>query len=301
MLIMMQFRRSALKISEINEEISHDQVTRLLNHGEFKKKHFESITKPCCKRGGYLIIDDTVLEKHPQSAFEDASFVYSSSKGKAVFGYQACFLIWTDGKKRIVLDYKIYVKGGPSKIELALEMLSYARNQLKMDPEYVLFDSWYACKKILKRIAGYGWFFVTRLKKNRIFDGKKLKEYRKYPYWHAIGRIEGGLKILVVKNVNKYFATNRLSIVRTHVLNIYKSRQHIEEVNKQLKFLGLNDCQMRSIKAQNNYTVACIIAYSLLEKKSKALGTSLYKTKSLIISKKESVFKSDLERLSRAA
>jgi hypothetical protein len=33
-------------------------------------------------------------------------------------------------------------KGGPSKFEWALELLSYARNQLKCQPQFVLFDSW---------------------------------------------------------------------------------------------------------------------------------------------------------------
>ena len=97
-----------------------------------------------------------------------------SSKGKAVYGYSIVLLIWTDGTKRIILGERIYKKGGATKIQLALEMLSYARNRLKLKPQYVLFDSWYGSKKIFKRLKDYGWRFVTRLKKNRTFDAKKL-------------------------------------------------------------------------------------------------------------------------------
>ena len=41
-------------------------------------------------------------------------------------------------------------------------------------PEYVLRDSWYSALKNLKLIASFGWFFLTRLKSNRLVnpDGK---------------------------------------------------------------------------------------------------------------------------------
>jgi hypothetical protein len=37
-------------------------------------------------------------------------------------------------------------------------------------PEYVLMDSWYASLKNLKLIASFGWFFLTRLKSNRLVN-----------------------------------------------------------------------------------------------------------------------------------
>jgi hypothetical protein len=43
-------------------------------------------------------------------------------------------------------------EGGPAKFELALELLSYARNRLKCKPQFVRFDSWYPSKVILTRI-----------------------------------------------------------------------------------------------------------------------------------------------------
>lgn len=61
------------------------------------------------------------------------------------------------GWTRIPLALRLWQKGGPSKYELALELLSYARNHLKCKPEYVLFDAWYPSKKLLKRVWDYGW------------------------------------------------------------------------------------------------------------------------------------------------
>ena len=71
--------------------------------------------------------------------------------------------------------------GGPSKFELALELLSYARNRLKCKPQFVLFDSWYPSKALLKRISDYGWYFICQLKKNRCFEGVALHKYLRQP------------------------------------------------------------------------------------------------------------------------
>jgi hypothetical protein len=68
-------------------------------------------------------------------------------------------------------------RGAPPKFELALELLSYARNRLQCKPQFVLFDSWYPSKALLTRIRDYGWYFVCQLKKNRCFEGVALNKY----------------------------------------------------------------------------------------------------------------------------
>jgi hypothetical protein len=47
---------------------------------------------------------------------------------------------------RIPIGFRVWKKGGPSKFELAFELLSYARNRLKCKPQLVLFDAWYPSK-----------------------------------------------------------------------------------------------------------------------------------------------------------
>jgi putative transposase len=297
MLIISSVKKTAVTLCTISDEVTHDQLTRALNQDGFWQTLLESITKPFRLRGGYLIIDDTVLEKPYGKEFEQASYVFSSTKGKAVFGYSIVLLIWTDGTRRIILGERIYKKGGATKIELALEMFSDARNRLKIKPEFVLFDSWYTSKKLLKRLKDYGWYFVTRLRKNRSLNGQKLSKYRLNPYWTEIGFLTGGIKVCVVKNANQYFATNRLSISRCEILKIYEMRQQIEEVNKALKHCSLADCQMRSIKAQANHLAMCIFAYTLIEKESRRIGLGFYKCRLLFISGERQLANSYLERL----
>jgi hypothetical protein len=52
---------------------------------------------------------------------------------------------------RIPLGMRCWPKGGPSKYELALELLSYARHRLRCRPEFVLFDAWYPSRALLGR------------------------------------------------------------------------------------------------------------------------------------------------------
>jgi hypothetical protein len=44
-------------------------------------------------------IDDTVIEKPYSKELDGAGYVFSSSEGKVVFGYQVALLVWTNGKK----------------------------------------------------------------------------------------------------------------------------------------------------------------------------------------------------------
>ena len=247
------FRRTSRTLALISSnKVSHDTLNRVLHDNWSGKKHLEHIIRTKKLRDGYLSLDDTGVEKLYSNEFEGAYYYYSSSLKKIVFGYQLVLLVWHRGKKRQVIGRRIYQpESGKSKIDLALELLSEARNKLRLRPKFVLFDSWYSAKSIMKRLTDYGWGFMSRIKKNRLFNGKKLKYYKVNPYWTDTGWLVGGLKVKVVRHGNKFFITNRLSLSRSEILEIYTLRQAIEEVNKQLKQMGLKDCQCKSFKKSN--------------------------------------------------
>jgi hypothetical protein len=218
-LIVSQLKASLVNLARMNNgSLSHDPLTRFLNCVDAEKPQLERITNPKRLKKGSLLIDDIVTKVPFGRASHRATWLYSSAKEKGVFGYQMVLFIWTDGQKRKIIDFRVYEKGSKTKIELALELLSYARNTLKLKPEQVLFDSWYASHELLKRIKDYGWYFITQLRKNRCFEGKALHSYQNGPYWSRIGQMRGGIKVLVVKNGKKYFASNRLTLQRREVL-----------------------------------------------------------------------------------
>jgi putative transposase len=272
---------SCVALAEALKTVSHDRLTRLLQADWSGQRLLELAGRMLfVSERGYLILDDTVIAKPFATAMESLAWVYSSQERRPVYGFSLVLLVWTNGTCRIPLGMRLWRKGGPSKYALALELLSYARNRLHCRPDYVLFDAWYPSKAILKRLRDYGWYFVCRVKKNRRFNGHAVRHHRRHPYWAEIGRLSGGLKVLVVRYGAKYYATNRLTLSAVEVRRHYRVRAQIEEVIRACKDqLGLGGCQARSERAQQHHLTCCLVAFCVLEREAQDRGLSIYKLK----------------------
>ena len=90
------------------------------------------------------MLDDTTWERWAKNS-EGVSWVWSSSAGHITQGMQVVLLIWTDGDWKVSLGMKLWRKGEQSKVELALQLLEEAK-QRGLQPNYALFDSWYASR-----------------------------------------------------------------------------------------------------------------------------------------------------------
>jgi putative transposase len=302
---LLYYRTSAncVALAEALETVSHDRLTRLLQSDWSGQRLLELAFRTLFVwERGYLIIDDTVIPKPFAVAIEGLAWVFSSLERKPVYGLSLVMLVWTNGTLRIPLGMRLWRKSGPSKYELALELLSYARNRLRCHPEYVLFDAWYPSRALLKRIRDYGWYFVCRLKKNRRFNGQAVRHHRRHPYWAECGWLCGGLKVLVVRHGKKYYATNRLTLTAVEVRRLYGFRSQIEEVIRVCKDqLGLTGCQARSERAQRHHLACCLVAFCVLERERYDRQLSIYKLKRQLSFKGRSHALPSLERLRRAA
>jgi putative transposase len=294
---------SCVALAEALETVSHDRLTRLLQ-GTWSGQTLLELTFRTLFvwERGYLLLDDTVIPKPFATAMESLAWVFSRQERKPVDGFSRVLLIWTNGPLRSPLGLRLWRQGGPSKFQLALERLSYARTRLRCRPEYVLFDAWYPSKALLKRIRDYGWYFVCRLKKNRRFNGQPLRAYRRHPYWAESGRLSGGLKVLVVRYGAKYVATNRLTLPPVEVRQLYRLRAQIEEVIRVCKDqLGFTGCQARSERAQQHHFTCCLVAFCVLERERHARHLRIYKLERLLSFHGRSVDLPALERLRTAA
>jgi Transposase DDE domain len=301
-------------IAEAMAEASHDRLTRMLQGNWSGHTLLNAALRVLfAVTGGYLIIDDTVVAKPYARLLGEAAWVWSSKDKQVVFGVSLVLLVWTDGQIRIPVAFRVWHKGGPSKYALALELLSYARNRLKCKPQFVLFDSWYPSKPLLKRLRDYGWYFVCQLKKNRRFEGHPLHRYLQQPYWHAVGHLSGGLKVLVVRYRRKYYATNRLSLTAKEVRTHYTIRHEVEEVIRTIKSqLGLEACQAgyrrpgaeasRPVpRVQEHHMALCLVAYLIVERERLDRGLTWRQCKRQLILKGMQLSLPALEQVRRAA
>jgi Transposase DDE domain len=301
-------------IADAFDSVSHDRLTRMLQ-GTWSGHTLLDLALRALftVAGGYLIVDDTVVAKPYARLLGEAAWVWSNKDRKVLFGVSVVLLVWTDGQVRIPLAFRVWHKGGASKYDLALELLSYARNRLKCKPHYVLFDAWYPSKKLLKRIRDYGWYFVCQLKKNRRFEGRALRYYKQQPYWQAVGSLTGGLKVFVVKYRRKYYATNRLTLTAKEVRTLYRKRHEVEEVIRVLKSqLSLEACQVgykRALAdqpypqagAQTHHITLCLVAYLIVERERRDQGCTWRQLKRRLILQGRQLALPALERVRAAA
>lgn len=273
---------NCVSLSKITKS-SHDSLTRVLNG---KKFCWQTLLQNFILRtfgklqGGYLIIDDTVISKQFAKKIENLAWIFDSKIKKSILGINMVMIAWSNGKITIPLAFKVYQKkNGKTKIDLAIELLEYAK-KLKIKPKFVTFDSWYTAAKVFKKTEECKWIFVTQLKKNRKLNGVPVRSIYSNPYWQKQGKLVSGIKVLVVRHGKKYFATNDLSLSKKELLSAYKQRWEIETIFKALHSkLGLDKCQSRKLNSQQAHFHLCLMAYVALEKESFIQNKTFYQIK----------------------
>ena len=257
-------------------EVAHDRLYRVLylafpysrRMGEWFAAHLVT--------GGYLLIDDTIWQRYGKK-LKAVSFVWDSTIGKKVLGTNVVLLIWTDGKRRIPLGLRIWQKGGKSKLKLAEELLWEARRR-GVTPMYVLFDAWYAGESLLNLLESFGWQYITRVKKNRLFNGVRIDKTFRHHYGRKTGSLKKiGHQILIVKDGERYLLTNNLELTSAEVKRIYPVRQQIEEVFRLLKQeFGWGKCRANSVQAQKAHLHLGLYAFCLTQTKAIEKKQTIY-------------------------
>jgi hypothetical protein len=109
---------------------SHDAVSRWLANSNYNPKTLWAQTKSSVDLSqGYLIIDDTIIEK-PHSDEENSELVKWYWSDGHVKGINLVAMLWVHGKRVIPVDYYLIAKGDiTSKNDIAREMLTRAKRR----------------------------------------------------------------------------------------------------------------------------------------------------------------------------
>ena len=211
-------------------------------------------------QSGYLALDEIVLEKHSVGKFWLVKHRYKSDGGYITPAISVVLLVWTNGLIRVPIRFELRRPGEGSVKDSAMRLLSWARNQAHLKPQYVLFDAGFASQELLKRIDDYGWMFVCRITKTRLFNDVPMWRYKKQGYWNEVGLLSSGLKVRAIRRANKFFVTNRVMIAANQVVAIYGKRHVIEEIFRILKQeCHWDRCQLRCAEAYERFlSVGCL-------------------------------------------
>ncbi len=276
-LIYRNTRTSCLSLAAVCAHISHDRLQRMLyQRFAWSRRLWDLFAARMVREGGHLIIDDTAWARWAVQS-EAVSWVWSATHGRVLRGHQVVLLIWTDGRVRVPLGMRLWKKGGYSKVELAAQLLrEAARRGIK--PEYVLFDSWYAAASLLHLLDKTGWKYVARLKSNRLFEGRAVRERWPHRFGRAVGRLRKiKHEVVVVKDGRRYFVANDTQLSSSALKLHYRFRQQIEEVFRLLKQeFGWGGASAQKARAQVAHLHLGLYALCITEQAALKKGQTIY-------------------------
>jgi hypothetical protein len=286
------------------EEISHDRINRLLREEHLSPRELRNAVRPeiVLSENGYILFDDTVLDKRHSFAIEVVRRQWSGNAKKVIkgIGIVTCVYVNPELNRFWIIDYRLFDpdRDGRSKLDHLLEMWRTIIHVEKLPFRTVLMDSWYATMKIIKEIEKAEKIYYCPLKSNR-----QVSENRNQPYQRvdALSWTEAELETGKTIHIKKFPAGHRVKLFRlavsTHrtdyvVTNDLSQndtqatkqenalRWKIEQFHREAKQVtGLEGCQCRTQRAQRNHIACAMLVWVHLHRQAQIRQPSIYQIK----------------------
>jgi len=297
-LIANQNRYSSVELSKTAPDIflAHDAIDRWKASKRYTPSQLWQHTRFLVnKKDGYLVCDDTLLDKRYSRCNEMSKVQYSGNAHGLVNGICLVNLLWTSGEEYIPVDYRVYQKENDdlTKNDHFQNMLDTAQKR-EFTPQYILMDSWYSGLNNLKNIDKKDWHFITNLKSNRLVSPSKgttlaiqdlnLTDKQVRRVWlKGFGPVL--VCTLVATNGDRlYLATNDLSLTDyDDCIHHFHNRWKVEEFHRGVKqTTGIAKCESIRADSQRTHIFSSFVAFVKLERKRLRSGVSWYEQKASI-------------------
>lgn len=275
---------------------AHDAVNRFLLKSEFTPSELWREVKPLVQiSSGYLVADDTLLEKPYSRKNEAVTWHYSGVHHDVMRGICLVNILWTNGDEYIPVDYRLYNKKNDDKTknDHFQDMLERAKGR-EFQPRYVLMDSWYGNVANCKRITAYGWHWISNLKSNRkvsevkgtyvrVADLNLGEQQLKHVWLKDYGFIVVGKKTDKDDGVT-YIASDDTGLASwDELMEHWEHRWQIETFHRGVKQnTGIAGCYSTKRQAQSTHIFASMVAFVRLEKRRQQEKISWYEQKARI-------------------
>lgn len=298
---------TATRLSEIlDNEISHDKITRFLSMSDTGSKELWSLVKKTVRQvesdEGVLIFDDTIQEKVWTDDNEIITWHYDHCKNRSVKGVNILNCLYHSGGINIPVAFEIIRKtewycdletrkeirkSRLTKNELMREMIKTCmRNRLRF--KYVLTDNWFSSKENMNFIKlDNQRDFVMSIKSNRTFAlSQKDKKEGRFVRVNSVEMEPGTIRTVYMSGIpypllfcrqvfkNKddsegvlYLVSSDISINYDQITAIYKKRWNVEVFHKSVKSnTALAKSPTKTVRTQSNHFFASIYAFYKIEK-----------------------------------
>lgn len=175
-LLSSQINYTLTNFADHSQRFSHDMINRYLAGDRISPRLVWENVSPhiIVDEQGYVIFDDTVLDKRHSFSIELVRRQYSGNAGRVIkgIGVVTCVYVNPAIDRFWVIDYRIYDPDadGKTKLDHVQEMLSLLVYHKQLSFETVLMDSWYATKALMLHIEKLGKRYYCPLKSNRLVD-----------------------------------------------------------------------------------------------------------------------------------
>jgi hypothetical protein len=285
--------------------LSHDLVNRYLKEEKLTARViWEQVSSSIIQsERGYLLFDDTVLDKRYSQAIEGVRWQYSGNAHQVIrgVGLVNCIYVNPETHQFGLIDYRVFdpERDGKSKIDHVLDMLRNAIHHKQLLFHCVLMDSWYATNKLMLQIHDEGKLFYCPVKSNRLVkDNPEAKYYtciKELPWEeHELQqgkniRLKGMPQNFSMKMFRVTVSTHRIDYVVTndpsqtctddtqHVCGI---RWMVEQFHREVKQLtGIERCQCRKMRIVRNHISCAIAVWTRLKQLAYESGQTVYEIK----------------------
>lgn len=304
-LLVSQINYTLTHFADHTEQFSHDAINRYLRNERITPRFvWENVAGDVdATAQGYVIFDDTVLDKNTSFAIDLVRRQYSGNAGRVIkgIGVVTCVYVNPLTDQFWLIDYRIYdpTGDGKTKLDHLCEMLTNVVHQKRLPFHAVLMDTWYATKDVMRFIERLQKVYYCPLKDNRhVDDSGGERPYQRVDTleWNDVERrvgkqikIKGFPKDHRVQVFRVVASTRRTDWIVTNdptarsteaTQQVCDVRWKIEQLHREGKQVtGLEQCQCRKARMQRNHIGCAFLVWVQLKRYAVQTGRTVYQLK----------------------
>jgi len=296
---------------------SHDAVTRYLAGDRVTPRVLWDEVRPTLvpSSAGYLVFDDTVLDKNHSRAIALVRRQWSGTEHRVIRGLGVVTGVYVNPEldRFWVIDYRVYAPegargDGKSKLDHVREMLAAALDPAhpaakRLPVRAVLMDAWYATQPLMRQLEALGQIYYCPVKPNRLVDEHDDARRPRYTYtpvgaleWSAPELAHGKrvhlrefpkghqvrlFRVVLSAERTDYVVTNDATQDSTAAVEaVYGWRWKIEQLHREAKQVtGIERCQARRARSQRNHIGCALLVWARLKQVAEATQQTIYAVK----------------------
>jgi Transposase DDE domain len=299
-LLVSQINYTLTNYAAHSETFSHDMANRYLADDAVRPSSVWDNVAPQVIPSpyGFLVFDDTVIDKHFSHSIELVRYQYSGNAHAVIkgIGVVTCVYVNPQIDQFWIIDYRIYDPHGDAKTKLehVQEMLVNCVYQKRLDLWAVLMDSWYATKDVMLHIEKCDKIYYCPLKDNRqVDDSGGVHPYQRVDSltWSEVEKQQGKLIKIKgfaaahkVKVFRVVLSTQRTDYIVEVVQDICGFRWRVEQFHRESKQVtGLEGNQCRKARQVRNHIGCAMLVWVRLKQVAVETGRTIYQVKHALL------------------